>query len=163
MKKLIITTTLILLMCNVFGQSLIRGRINLDVQKIDDNSYVFSDWTIGFEYLLGNAALGADIGIIIDEGDAAVLFEGLLKYYSSGSFTGLGFGGFLGVASTTEYDDYYGYTSTGVYLRLGLEASYGIAIFNSLLLTPDVRLGYGLNSNGGGLYFSPGGALCYTF
>ena len=86
------------------------------------------------------------------------MFEGLLKYYSSGSFTGLGFGGFLGVASTTEYDYYYGYTSTGVY-----EASYGIAIFNSLLLTPDVRLGYGLNSNGGGIYFSPGGALCYTF
>jgi hypothetical protein len=107
---------------------------------------------------------GAEISILKDDSKATFLFKGLLKYYSSGSLSDLGFGGLLGLASTTEYDYYYGYTSTVVYLRLGLEASYGIAIFNSLLLTPDLRRqGYGLNSNGGGLYFSPGGALCYTF
>ena len=92
------------------------------------------------------------------------MFEGLLKYYSSGSFTGLGFGGFLGVASTTEYDYYYGYTSTGVYLRLGLEASYGIAIFNSLLfLMRSTRSGLLINNDANDARFSPGGALCYTF
>lgn len=93
------------------SQNMIKGILNIDVQSISGDADVFTDWQGGFEYLLSNVSVGASLGLLFDEGGAAYIMDGELKYYPKADYEGIGYGGFLGFA----FDDY------SVYFRIGLE------------------------------------------
>jgi hypothetical protein len=164
MKKFLVGTIMCLILSpNSFTQNMIKGIGNLDFQSISGDGDFFTDWQIGIEYLVtDNISIGGSLGFIINEGLAYVL-DTDIKYYSGEDFSGWGVGGFAGFA----LDSY------AFYLRLGFEGLYSYKVSESFVIQPQVRLGYGyvnagydvyLNSiDGGGILFSPGAMLCYTF